>query len=167
MGPRGTLRAIQVAERRQQREAQKRLRELERQAKEQAKLSAIEQARLEVETFDNQLEVLLSVHKEQGEAWDWVALAASLPPPCPQRHSYHEQRANQRLVVLPARQRQSEAFQPVIPLTPEDITQTSIEDMGFDRLLANIQKMRGELNSRIAELGHCANDSILQTSLSP
>jgi len=107
MGPKGTLRAIQATERRQQREAQKRLRELERQAKEQAKLSAIEQARLEVEAFDNQLEVLLSVHKEQGEAWDWVALAASLPPPCPQRHSYHEQRANQRLVVLPARQRET------------------------------------------------------------
>jgi hypothetical protein len=36
-----TLRAIQAAERRREREAQKRLRELERQTKEQAKLSAI------------------------------------------------------------------------------------------------------------------------------
>jgi hypothetical protein len=368
MGPKGTLRAIQAAERRQQREAQKRLRELERQAKEQGKLSAIEQARLEVETFDNQLEVLLSVHKEQGEAWDWVALAASLPPPCPQRGSYHEQRANQRLTVLPSKQkpasrsaveqarlqdeqdfqkamqfyseqmsewemlktlarriragehkaytetlvefnpfaeisdlgsainftvhtakliecvlkvngrqvipsevktltsngkvsikamskgrfhviyqdylcgcvlrvarevfallpvemvmvtaiadshdsstgqtieqpvlsvflprgviarlefdrlnasdamlnfqhrgdlktsRKSEAFESIIPLSPDDVIRTSISDMGLAEVLANIQKMRKELKSRIAELSQCANDPILQTSLSP
>src|SRR5882672_2313947 len=102
MGPKGTLRAIEATERRQQRDVQKRQRELERQNKEQAKLSAIEQARLEVETHENKLEVLLSVHREQGEIWDWVALAASLPPPCPQKHSYHTQRANQRLAVMSA-----------------------------------------------------------------
>ena len=100
MGPKGTLRAIQAAERRRQREGQKRLRELERQAKEQAKLSAIEQARLEVETYENRVELLRSVHKEQGEAWDWPAVAASLPPPRPQKNSHHEQRANQRFAVL-------------------------------------------------------------------
>ena len=83
MGYQGTLRAMEAAERRHQRDAQKRQRELDRRIKEQAKLSAIEQARLEVETHENQLDVLLSVHKAQGETWDWVALAASLPPPCP------------------------------------------------------------------------------------
>ena len=71
MGYEAELRAIQAAERRQQREAQKRLRDLERQAKEQAKLSAIEQARLEVETHENRLDLLLSVHKEQGPTWDY------------------------------------------------------------------------------------------------
>jgi len=100
MGPKGTLRAIQAAERRRQREAQKYLRELERQAKEQAKLSAIERARLEVETYENRVEFLRSVHKEQGEAWDWPAVAASLPPPRPQNNSHHEQKANQRFAVL-------------------------------------------------------------------
>jgi hypothetical protein len=107
MGYKATIRAMQAAERRQQRDAQRRLRELERQAKEQAKLSAIEQARLEVETFDNELEVLLSVHKEQGETWDWTAIAASLPPLNPKRISRNEQRARQRAAVLPAEQRQS------------------------------------------------------------
>jgi hypothetical protein len=106
MGYKATIRAIEAAQRRQQREAQRRFRELERQAKEQAKLSAIERARLEVETFDNQLEVLLSVHKEQGETWDWTAIAASLPAPCPQKNSYHEQKAKQRAVVMPAQQRE-------------------------------------------------------------
>jgi len=85
MGWKATLKEIQAAERRQQRDAQKRLRELERQAKEQAKLSALEKARLEVETFESSLEVLLSIHKEQGEVWDWLEVATALPPHLPRK----------------------------------------------------------------------------------
>jgi hypothetical protein len=103
MGWQASFRAMQAAERRRQREAQKRQRELERRAKEQAKLSAIEQARLEVETHENRLEVLLSVHKEQGETWDWLALAATLPPVCPQRFSRHEFKLRQDLELLVAK----------------------------------------------------------------
>lgn len=106
MGPKGTLRAIQAAERRQQREAQRRFRELERQTKEQAKLSALEKARLEVETYENRLDVLLSVHKDCGEILDWTGLAASLSPPCPQKISYHEQKAVQRYTVLQPQQKE-------------------------------------------------------------
>jgi hypothetical protein len=105
MGYRATVRAMEAAQRRQQREAQKRQRELERQNKEQAKLSAIEQAKLEVETHENKLEVLLSVHKEQGEIWDWVALAASLPPPCPQKNSNHELKTRQLMLVSTSQQK--------------------------------------------------------------
>jgi hypothetical protein len=96
MGWKATLKAIQAAERRQQRDAQKRLRELERQSKERAKLSAIEQARLEVETYESGLEVLLSVHKEQGEIWDWFELATALTPHSPRRFCRHELKARQR-----------------------------------------------------------------------
>jgi hypothetical protein len=95
----GTFREMEAAQRRRERDAQKRQRELERQNKEQAKLSAMEQARLEVEIYENRLDVLLSVHKEQGEIWDWVALAASLPPPCPQKNSYHELKTKQLMLV--------------------------------------------------------------------
>src|SRR5258706_12531209 len=102
MGYKATVRAMEAAQRQQQRDSQRRLSELERQAKEQAKLSVIEQARLEVETFEGQLEVLVSVHKEQGEVRDWTTLAAALPPPSPQRNSRHEQKAKQRVTVLPA-----------------------------------------------------------------
>ena len=96
MGYNATVRAKEAAQRRQQRDAQKRFRELERQAKEQAKLSAIEQARLEVQRFESELEVLLSVHKEQGEIWDWLAVAASLPPHRPRKFSRHELKAQQQ-----------------------------------------------------------------------
>jgi len=88
-----------AAERRQEREAQKHQRELERRAKDQAKLSALEQARLDVETYENQMEVLLSVHKQQGETLDWLAVIASLSPVLPQKNCYHEFNAKQKLEV--------------------------------------------------------------------
>jgi hypothetical protein len=107
MGYEAELRATQAAERRQEREAQRRLRELERQAKEQAKLSAIEQARLEVETHESRLDLLLSVHKEQGPTWDWSAVAAALPPHRPEKTSHHEFRAKQRAVLLQPDQKEA------------------------------------------------------------
>jgi hypothetical protein len=110
MGWKATLRAMEADKRRQERESQKRQRELEQRAKEQAKLSAIEQARLEVETFENQLDGLVSIHKEQSEVLDWEEFATSLPPPAPQRKSYHELKTKQRvMVLLPNQKANSEA----------------------------------------------------------
>lgn len=103
MGWKAELRAMEAAQRRQERDAKKRQRELERQAKEMAKLSALDQARLEVETYNNALDVLLSVHKEQADAFDWLAIATSLPPVLPRRWSHHELKARQRLAIAPAR----------------------------------------------------------------
>jgi hypothetical protein len=106
MGWKASIRAMEAAERRQQREAQKYQRELERRAKEQTKLSTLEQARLEVETHENRLEVLLSIHKEQGAVWDWSAIAASLPPSHPQKTSYHEYKMRRRMLVMQSHQKQ-------------------------------------------------------------
>jgi len=103
----GMLRSMQAAQRREERDAQKRQRELERRAKEQAKLTAIEQAHLEVETYENKVEMLLSVHKEQGRIWDWGALMAALPPPQPRKNSYFEFAERQRALVLPPNQKGS------------------------------------------------------------
>lgn len=134
MGPRGILRALEADERRRQREAQKHQRELERRHREQAKLSAIEQAHLEVETYENHLDVLLSVHKEQGAAWDWVALAAALPPPCPQKNSYHELQARQRVLVLhPQKQQGSEAAIEQGQLEDEHVFQEAIRAYAAER----------------------------------
>jgi hypothetical protein len=99
MGCKGTWREIQAAERRQQRDAHRRHRELERQAQEVAKLSLAEQARHEVEKYENSLDVLLSIHKERGDVWDWAAIASTLPPPPPFKHSFQELRARQAAFV--------------------------------------------------------------------
>jgi hypothetical protein len=153
MGWKGIHRAYEAAQRRQQRDAQKRQRELERQNKEQAKLSAIEQARLEVETHENKLEVLLSVHREQGEIWDWVALAASLPPPCPQKNSNHELKTKQLMLVSTSRQKEGaeaaieqaqlqdeQAFQEAMQTyANEKAEQEKMKDLAF-RILAQEHK---------------------------
>jgi hypothetical protein len=88
--------------RRSEREALKRERALEKQAKEQAKLSAIEQARLEVETFDNHIEILLSIHKDCAEPWDWLAIATKLPPPPVLKSARYELRARQAMTIVSA-----------------------------------------------------------------
>ena len=95
---------MRAEQRREERAAQKRFRELERRAKEQAKLSALEQARLEVERFENELEVLLSVHKECGEVCDWLALAVSLPPHTPRRFSHCETKTRHQAELAGLRQ---------------------------------------------------------------
>jgi hypothetical protein len=70
---------------RQEYEEKRQQRELDRALKEQAKLSAIEQARLEVLAFENQLALLRSVHKQRSVFIDWQSLANSLPPHPPFR----------------------------------------------------------------------------------
>lgn len=82
MGWKGALRAAEAAHRRREREEVKRLRDLERRNKEQAKLTALEQARLEVETHESRISLLLSIHKEPIDVWNWLELIASLDA-CP------------------------------------------------------------------------------------
>ena len=53
--------------------------------KEQAKLSVVEQARLEVESFENSADVLLSIHKQASKKFDWMESLSSLPPHAPVR----------------------------------------------------------------------------------
>lgn len=90
MSWRGTIRAIQAAERRAQRDAQRRFKDLQRRNKEQAKLSALEQARLEVETYENRVDVLLSIHKEHGDQWNWEQVLNTPSPVEPGRSNRHE-----------------------------------------------------------------------------
>jgi hypothetical protein len=126
-----------AAEKRAARESVQRQREFERRAKEQAKLSALEQAKLEVETHENKFEVLLSVHKEQGELWDWSAIGAKLPPPEPKKSSRHEQRAKQNAAVVHPEQRSNlqSAFDPACHQDTEEFRQSvlSFTDEHRDR----------------------------------
>ena len=84
------IRRREAEQRRGEREARKRHKHLERRIKERAKLSALEQARLEVEAHENELEVLLSVHKEQSAPIEWARFASALPPHEPLRPGRNE-----------------------------------------------------------------------------
>lgn len=88
-----------ITEAAERREAKRHQRELAQQAKEATKLSALEQARLEVETYENAVETLLSMHKERATEVDWLSVAASLPPVSPSRLTRHELKALHRLTA--------------------------------------------------------------------
>jgi len=60
--------------------------------------------------------------------------------------------------------RKSGVFQPITPLTPDDIAQNSIENLGCHDLLANIQKIRQELKLKIAELTQHTSDALPQVN---
>jgi hypothetical protein len=97
MGWRGILRDIQAASRRAEREAYRQRRALERQQRQFERMQEHEQARYEVEAYENNMELLLSVHKECGSEWDWHAIHASQPPAAPARGDHHEQSARRIL----------------------------------------------------------------------
>jgi hypothetical protein len=121
--------AIHAAERRKEREAHKRQRDLEKQLREQEKLSAIEQARLEVESFENQVEILLSVHREPPDIYDWSAISALLRPPIPIRDTYHEIRTKQQLLLLPQEKRNdSQSSIEEAVLKDEEAFRNALED---------------------------------------
>lgn len=90
---RPSVRGPQATARQVEREARRRLRDLQRQVRETAKLSALAAARLEVEEYESRLDVILSVHKECSDRWDWMAIATSLPPPCPRRQNLNATKA--------------------------------------------------------------------------
>lgn len=83
MGVKGFIRAVQADIRRAERAARRRQRELERQQKEYAKMQELARAKFEVERYENRIEVLMSVHKDCGIAWDWQKLRNSNPPKKP------------------------------------------------------------------------------------
>ena len=66
---RGVLRSMAAASRRAERDAQRRKRELLQQQKYLGQLTALQQAAYEVEVYENQISVLMSVHKECAQPW--------------------------------------------------------------------------------------------------
>jgi hypothetical protein len=89
----GTLRSIQAAQRRAERDAKRRQRELEVQRRKLEKMQELERAEYEVQVFENYLDVLLSIHKECGNDWDWEAIRDSDPPSKPTRSDTAEKAA--------------------------------------------------------------------------
>jgi len=90
MGWRGTVRTIQAASRRADREAQRRNRELQKQEKEFAKMEALEQAIYEVKVYENRIDLLQSIHKESGNLIDWISISEALPPEEPKNKKLRE-----------------------------------------------------------------------------
>lgn len=73
MGWKGTLRKMQAASRRAERQAEK-------SRKIAQKRQELESAQYEVEEYESRIEAIKSVHKDCGEEWDWESIRGSLPP---------------------------------------------------------------------------------------
>jgi hypothetical protein len=99
MGWKGALRSINAASRRASREAVRRQKEFDRRQAQLSKLMQREQDALEVEEFENYLEVLRSVHRDCAEPVDWRSLAERPEPPPPLRSDAAEARARQALAA--------------------------------------------------------------------
>ena len=69
-------------------------REIARRLKESAKLSELEQARLEVEAFENELAVLHSIHQGEIRRFDWKEIVAAPPPLSPFKSRFAELKAS-------------------------------------------------------------------------
>lgn len=75
------------------RELQRQEREAERLRVQQAKESERLRAATEASRFENYLDLVVSLHKECGDAWDWQAIANMGPPSPPARAATRESAA--------------------------------------------------------------------------
>ena len=97
MGWKGALRTARAAARRYEREQKRRQRELEKVQKQQQKLLEKERAAHEVAVFENQLDILASLHLDIEEPVDWKALTEAPEPQEPLRLDRHEKQARDDL----------------------------------------------------------------------
>jgi len=99
VGWRGVMRSVAAEIRRQEREALRRQRELERQMAQLEKMEELERASLEVEGFQNQVEVLTTIHQQCSDSLDWASLADLVKPVSPAMSSQREDQALAKLAA--------------------------------------------------------------------
>ncbi len=97
MGVKGFIRTVQAAHRQAERDARRRQRELERRQKEYSKMQELAQAAYEVECYENKIDLLLSVHKDCGNVWNWEEIRKSKPPVKPSKENRNENIAKMKL----------------------------------------------------------------------
>lgn len=95
------LREVDRSQRANERTALKRHRELVRERaryeKINAKLAELEAAQAEVTEFESYLDVLVSLHKDCVEPWDWKRIGESKPPNKPKPSTQHQNMAKEVL----------------------------------------------------------------------
>ena len=93
MSWRGTMRSIAAAGRAAERDAKRRQRELVGRQKEMAKLQEMERAILEVELYENRIEVFQTVHQDCSPELSWQQLLSIHEPAKPGRDETQERSA--------------------------------------------------------------------------
>ncbi|WP_415837463.1 hypothetical protein, partial [Parendozoicomonas haliclonae] len=93
MGWKGTIRSVNAAVKRAERNARKRQRELELKQKHLAKMEALEQASYEVDIYNNHIDLLQSLHKECSSTIDWNLILNTPKPVKPEPNKKYEREA--------------------------------------------------------------------------
>ncbi len=96
MGWKGAVRSIGAACRAAERDAKRRQRELEKQQKQYEKMQVLEQAAYEVEVYQNNIDLLQSMHKECGSPVDWKATSIAPEPEKPESLNERENQARNK-----------------------------------------------------------------------
>lgn len=134
------IRKMEAERRKYERQAKRQQRDLERRLKEHAKLTLLEQARLEVESFENSLDVLLSIHKETSTPLDWNRLASAIPRHLPARLSHQEVKALMQHATELSRDKVSEA----LLLAQETDSRAHAAALAeYEEDVGNCERMRG------------------------
>lgn len=97
MGWRGTVRSIGAAVRAAERDAKRRQRELEKRHKQYEKMQELEQASYKVEVYENEIEIIQSMHKDCSDHIDWKSIVNSPKPQSPIKSSTNEEVARTKL----------------------------------------------------------------------
>lgn len=98
MGWKGTVRSIVAAYRAEARDEKRRQQELEKQQKQYEKMQELEQAAYEVEVYENNVEIIQSVHKECSDPIGWENIATSQEPKKPANLKKNENAARSEAV---------------------------------------------------------------------
>lgn len=96
MGYKGTMRSIGAAMRAAERDSKRKQREYEKRAKQLQKMQALERAEFEVEQYENELEVKVSLHKELS-GYNWIDIGKPESPVEPTYANKREVKARQKL----------------------------------------------------------------------
>ncbi len=95
MAWRGTLRTINAAANRAERDSKRRQRELQAQYQSAARMQEFEHAQYEVAVYENKIDVLGSLHKESSAPWDWQQIAI-VPAPATPAHMHRNKARAQK-----------------------------------------------------------------------
>ena len=93
MGWKGTVRAINATAKQAGRNAKKHQRALEKRQSQHAKMQEFELASYEVDTYENHIEIVQSMHKERAEGINWHQIAVAQEPFKPAFSNIFEQEA--------------------------------------------------------------------------
>lgn len=80
MGWRGNLRTLNSTLNKMNRESKHKERELVKRHKEREKMQELEQAKYDVDVYENYIEQIQSLHKEGSEKIDWIVLKNEKAP---------------------------------------------------------------------------------------